>query len=208
MMPPRVLRCALHRVALSRLSSATTAVRRSCRSSSTGHQRACATRGGGPGNLCPPQSRVEQTAASQRLARTGHGWRDAIRDSSRVADCAANEQTIEFADSARLCILLAGLVFWYRVLVDFPWCLGVNGPKFGPKSRDSLHRVGLAHLLSARRLATSRAPNSVPLTTRSSSGPSIAGNGEPPIGRGRSPCHHRSRKSVLRRVGFELSRLR
>jgi hypothetical protein len=29
--------------------------------------------------------------------------------------------------------LLAGLVFWYLVLAGFPWCLGVTGPKFGPK---------------------------------------------------------------------------
>jgi len=30
-------------------------------------------------------------------------------------------------------MLLAGLVFWYRVLAVVPRCLGVIGPNFGPK---------------------------------------------------------------------------
>jgi hypothetical protein len=73
----------------------------------------------------------------------------------RRVDCASDAQMIEFElriwrrrpdlnRGWRFCrfgavvYLLAGLVFWYRVLVGFPWCLGVNGPEFGPKfPRDS-----------------------------------------------------------------------
>ena len=30
-------------------------------------------------------------------------------------------------------MLLSLLAFWSLVFVGVPWCLGVNGPKFGPK---------------------------------------------------------------------------
>ena len=34
---------------------------------------------------------------------------------------------------ARFSIFLAGLVFWYPMLADFPWCLGLIDPRSGPK---------------------------------------------------------------------------
>ncbi len=54
---------------------------------------------------------------------------------SQFTSQSAEQSRRGFADSARLCILLAGLVFWYRVLAGFGRCLGVNGPNFGPEFR-------------------------------------------------------------------------
>ena len=76
-------------------------------------------RGGGSPNLCPAGSCGWQLSARQRLAPARHRDWTAIRDSSRAAACAANEQTltavrilarhrIEFAPSLDFAQALSG----------------------------------------------------------------------------------------------------